>query len=363
MTFDKALFKDLRPTNITKVRIGNGDSISFRGNGTIAITSYAGTKLIPDVLFVPEIDQSLLSVGQLIDRGFKVIFEDKYCLIKDAAGQDIFKVKMKGKSFTLNPLEEEQAVFSLKEDLTKIWHKRLGHHHQQGLQQLTEKGLALDVPKLNDRISIYKACQFGKQNRKPFPKATWRASRKLQLIHTDVARLQRTPSLKGNLYYIIFVDDFTEMCWIFFFKYKSEVAEIFWKFKVKVENESGLKIQILRLDNGKEYMSEKFNLFCEDSGIEHQLTTPYTPQQNGVSERRNRYILEMTRCMLYEKNLPKKFWAEAASTYVFLQNRLPTKALMNQTPFEAWYGYNPSLKFLKIFGFFVFYSCSIQQER
>ena len=100
----------------------------------------------------------------------------------------------------------------------------------------------------------------------------------------------------------------------FFFKYKSEVAEIFWKFKVKVENESGLKIQILRLDNGKEYMSEKFNLFCEDSGIEHQLTTPYTPQQNGVSERRNRYILEMTRCMLYKKNLPKKFWAKAANT-------------------------------------------------
>ena len=87
--------------------------------------------------------------------------------------------------------------------------------------------------------------------------------------------------------------------------------------------------------NGKEYTYEKFNLFCEDSGIEHQLITPYTPQKNGVSERRNRYILEMTRCMLYEKNLPKKFWAEAASTYVFLQNRLPTKALMNQTPFEA----------------------------
>jgi len=62
----------------------------------------------------------LLSVGQLIDRGFKVVFEDKYFLIKDTTGQDIFKVKMKGKSFTLNPLEEEQVVFSLKEDLREI---------------------------------------------------------------------------------------------------------------------------------------------------------------------------------------------------------------------------------------------------
>jgi len=177
-----------------------------------------------------------------------------------------------------------------------------------------------------------------------------RASRKLQLIHTDVARPQRTPSLKSNMYYTIFIDDFTIMCWIFFFKFKSEVIEIFWKYKVKVENENGLKIQILRSDNGTEYTYAKFNQFCEDSGIEHQRTSPYTPQKNGVSERRNRYILEMMRCMLYEKNLPKKFWAEAASTIVFLQNRLPTKALKDQTAFEVWYGYKPSLKFLKIFG-------------
>nr|KYP70533.1 Retrovirus-related Pol polyprotein from transposon TNT 1-94 [Cajanus cajan] len=140
------------------------------------------------------------------------------------------------------------------------------------------------------------------------------------------------------------------MCWIFFFKNKSEVAGIFWKFKAKVENEIGFKIQILRSDNGTKYTSEKFNQFCEDFGIEHQLTAPYTPQQNGVSERRNRYILEMTRCMLYEKNLPKEFWAEAASTTTFLHNRLPTKALNDQTPFEVWHGYKPSMKFLKIFG-------------
>nr|KYP45621.1 Retrovirus-related Pol polyprotein from transposon TNT 1-94 [Cajanus cajan] len=350
MTFNKALFRDLRPTNVTKVRIGNGDHISVKGKGTIAITSCTGTKFIHDVFLVPEIDQNLLSVGQLIEKGFKVVFEDKYCLIKDAAGQDMFKVKMKGKSFALNPLEEEQVVFSLKENVTEIWHKRLGHYHHQGLLQMSEKGLALDIPVLEDQTSNCKACQFGKQNRKTFSKTAWRASRKLQLIHTDVAGPQRTPSLKGNLYYVLFIDDFTRICWIFFFKNKSEVAGIFWKFKAKVENEIGFKIQILRSDNGTEYTSKKFNQFCEDSGIEHQLTAPYTPQQNGVSERRNRYILEMTRCMLYEKNLPKEFWAEAASTNTSLQNRLPTKALNDQTPFEVWHGYKPSMKFLKIFG-------------
>ena len=140
------------------------------------------------------------------------------------------------------------------------------------------------------------------------------------------------------------------MCWIFFLKHKSEVAQVFWNFKAKVKNESGRKIHILRSDNGKEYTSNSFNNFYEEAGIQHQLTTPYTPQQNGVSERRNRFILEMTRCMLHEKNLPKKLWAEAANTAVFLQNRLLTRVVKDQTPFEAWYGYKPSLNFLKIFG-------------
>ena len=135
------------------------------------------------------------------------------------------------------------------------------------------------------------------------------------------------------------------MCWIYFLKFKSEVGKFFWKFKAKVENESGCKIQTLRSDNGKEYTSHQFNSFCEEAGIEHQLTSPYTLEQNGVSERRNRFIIEMARCMLHEKNLPKKFWAEATNTAVFLQNRLPTKAVKNKTPFEAWYGYKPPMNF------------------
>jgi transposase InsO family protein len=117
-----------------------------------------------------------------------------------------------------------------------------------------------------------------------------------------------------------------------------------------VENQSSSRIQAIRSNNGKEYTSSEFNIYCEDAGIEHQLTTSYTPEQNGVSERRNQCIIEMVRCMLHEKNLPKMFWAEAANTTVFLQNRLPTKLLEEKTPFEVLYNYKPLLSFLKIFG-------------
>jgi len=104
-------------------------------------------------------------------------------------------------------------------------------------------------------------------------------------------------------------------------------------FKENVENQSSSRIQAIRSNNGKEYTSPEFNLYCEDAGIEHQLTTPYTSKQNGVSERRNRCIIEMVRCMLHEKNLPKMFWAEAANTAGFLQNRLPTKIVVMKDTF------------------------------
>lgn len=125
------------------------------------------------------------------------------------------------------------------------------------------------------------------------------------------------------------------MCWIYFLRFKSEVVAIFWKFKQWIKTQSGCKIQSLRSDNGKEYTYDQFNMFCEEAGIEHQLTAPYTPQQNGVSERKNRTIMEMVRCLLYEKSLPKEYWAEAAHTSVFLLNRLLTKALEGKTPFEV----------------------------
>ena len=97
------------------------------------------------------------------------------------------------------------------------------------------------------------------------------------------------------------------MCWIYFLIFKSEVADIFCKFKQWIENQSGCTIQKLRSDNGKEYTSNQFNQFCEEAGIEHQLTAPYTPQQNGVSERKNRTIFEMARCMIHEKDMAKEY--------------------------------------------------------
>lgn len=91
MTYDKELFQKLENTEVKWVRIGNGEHIPVKGEGKVAITSYSGTKILINVLFVPEINQNLLSARQLLEKGFKVIFEDESCIIKDPAGQEMFK--------------------------------------------------------------------------------------------------------------------------------------------------------------------------------------------------------------------------------------------------------------------------------
>ncbi|RVX14765.1 hypothetical protein CK203_011848 [Vitis vinifera] len=133
MTYDQGLFRELDKTTVSKVRIGNGEYISTRGKWTIAIESLSGLKLILDVLFVPNIDQNLLSVGQLLEKGFKVLFKDKFYMIKDANGKYVFKIKMRGKSFALNLLEEEQTAVFQENNVTTLWHKRLGHFHHNGV--------------------------------------------------------------------------------------------------------------------------------------------------------------------------------------------------------------------------------------
>ncbi|RVW37574.1 Retrovirus-related Pol polyprotein from transposon RE1 [Vitis vinifera] len=282
MTNDQELFKELDKTIISKVKIGNGEFISVKGKGTVAIESLTGLKYITDVLYVPDIDQNLLSVGQLIEKGFKVIFEDKWCMIKDAKGRDVFKVKMRAKGFALNLMEDEQIAFSSTVSNAELWHRRLGHFHHVGLLYMQKQNLVKGVPLLEDKLADCVACQYGKQTRRPFPQTAWRAMHKLQLVHTDVGGPQKTPSLNGSKYYIAFIDDYTRFCWIYFLKSKSEVANVFWKYKAWVENQSSCRMQKIRSDNGKEYTNEIFDKFCEEAGIEHQLTTPYTPQQNGV---------------------------------------------------------------------------------
>ncbi|KAG8492723.1 hypothetical protein CXB51_010438 [Gossypium anomalum] len=160
----------------------------------------------------------------------------------------------------------------------------------------------------------------------------------------------KTTSPNGNRYFALFIDDCTRFCWVTFLKQKSDVADFFCKFKALVENQANCKLKCLRSDNGTEYVSQRFQKICDDAGILHQLTTIYTPQQNSVCERKNRIVLDMAGCLLFEAKMPNNFWAEAVNTSVYLLNRLSTNAVKGKTPFEAWFGQKPTVSHLRVFG-------------
>ena len=141
----------------------------------------------------------------------------------------------------------------------------------------------------------------------PFPKHVMSSTFPLQLVHNDVWGPALVTSVLGYRFYVIFVDDFTRFTWLFLLKHKFEVFTVFLHFKALVKNQFGSTIKTLRTDGGGEYTSNHFKSFCLENGIQHQLSCPYSPQQNGVLERKHKQIVESGLSMLHQSKLPSSF--------------------------------------------------------
>ena len=161
------------------------------------------------------------------------------------------------------------------------------------------------------------------------------------------------PAVSEAKHFILFIDDFTRMTWVYFLKVESheETLKAFQVFKATAEKTSGHLICRFRCDNGRgEYHNRFFLEFLSVEGISYKPAAPYMQNQNGVSEKKIRTIVEQARTMLLEASLPERFWADAVATAVYILNRSPTKALTRKTAFEAWFGHRPNLAHLRRFG-------------
>ena len=154
--------------------------------------------------------------------------------------------------------------------------------------------------------------------RKPFPSSDSKTKGILEMIHSNVCGPMPTTSLNGYVYYITFVDDYSRKTWIYFLKGKDEVFRKFKVYKALVAYLFEKKIKILRSDNSGEFTGTDFKNLCIEVGIKRELTTPYTPQQNGVAERTNRSIMEAMKAMLHDQDLPMYLWVEASKTDVYV---------------------------------------------
>jgi transposase InsO family protein len=151
----------------------------------------------------------------------------------------------------------------------------------------------------------------------------------------------------------MFIDDFSGKIWIYFLRHKSETFAKFKEFKVEAEKQSGKYVKVLRSDGG-EYSSKEFANFYKSQGIIMQTTTMYTPQQNGVAERKIQTIMNMARSLLKEKNMSNLFWAEVVACSVYLLYISPTTSVKMKVPQEAWSGTKLNVSHLRIFGCIAF---------
>ena len=130
---------------------------------------------------------------------------------------------------------------------------------------------------------------------------------------------------------------------------KSEFFETFKIFKAMVENKFNKKIKSIRFGGGGEYVKRDLHNFYESEGIQMEHSVPYTPQQNGVAERKNRSLKEMAACLLHGKHQPP-LWNEAVNCASYLQNRVPHKLVVGVTPFKELHGNKPNVYHLRVFG-------------
>ncbi|KAK1435293.1 hypothetical protein QVD17_01054 [Tagetes erecta] len=352
MTGNRDWFTSLDKSTTGRVRFGDDSKVDIEGRGAVILKSKNGQqRVLKDVYYIPSLRSNLISLGQLDEAGYKITMQHGVLNLFEKNGDLLMKVpRSLNRLYKINLTVSSPVCLQAKlDDEAWLWHARLGHLNFDSLRKLAK--LVRGLPPIKHPLETCDSCLIGKQTRTPFGgESSYRANTILELIYADVCGPISPSTHGGNSYFLLIVDDYSRYMWAFCFKTKDQVPGLLIELIKKVEKETGKEIKAIRTDNGGEFISHMLENFLENKGIHHQFTAPYTPQQNGVVERRNRSILGTTRSILKAKKLPQSFWGEAVNHSVYVLNRSPTKALEDATPYEKFKGRKPNLSHLKIFG-------------
>jgi transposase InsO family protein len=324
MTRDKESFIDLEEKDLRMhIEMGDDGRYSATGIGTITFERDSGKPFqLKNVMHVPGLKKNLVSVAMLEDRGYDVVFSSGKSYLRHKATGQVKKIGIRVKNLYMLEVDGCSAMIGkvekvMSRDEGELWHRRLGHLHHGALKimQQISTGLPRGTLAQSDQC---KGCTLGKYVKSTFHEKENHASVILERIHMDMCGPFSVASTEKHRYYVIFVDDFSHKCWIFFLQKKDQTFSKFCEFKALVEKESGKQVKALRSDNGGEYISNEFKDFCSREGIRRELIAPHNPQQNGVIERKNKMIVGATRAMLHDQGLPMHLWAEACNTMVYV---------------------------------------------
>ncbi|KAH9724999.1 hypothetical protein KPL70_007704 [Citrus sinensis] len=304
-------------------KIENGGDVSFGDNSKgkilgIGNVGKVSSTLIENVCLVENLKHNLISISQLCDKGYKVIFDKFSCVIENSCdGKTLFVGNRCGNVYIID-IECASTLdkcFSALHDDCWLWHRRLGHASMDLISKILKDNLVKGLPKIGfQKDKICEACQFGKQIKTSFKnKNHISTSKPLELLHIDLFGPSRYASLNGKYYAFVIVDDYSRYTWVLFLANKDDALDAFKVLCKKLQNEKGHGIVCIRSDHGGEFENHAFESFCNNLGIEHQFSSPRTPQQNGVVERKNRSNL-------------------------------------NKTPYELWKDRKPNIGYFKVFG-------------
>ncbi len=345
----------------TKWIEGIGESrVEVLGKGDMCITALINGKIrsitFNDTLYAPDNGINLISVGAITSKGAEVIFSKTEVTVMLNGDKLIVGRRTNQSLYRLDTASSPStAKVAYTPTTLQEWHQRLAHINHAIIIKTAESGavvgLNLPVGTVPPEDHCHD-CAVGKMKRSVFHKRTSPSSSHIgQLIHSDLCGPMQTKSLGGALYYVSFKDDYSGYRFVNYIQAKSDAANCFKEFVSLLHAQTGQLVACLRTDNGGEYEGLDFQEWLKRKGIRHETTVRYTPQQNGVSERDNRTLVEGARTILYSnKSLPLGLWAEAVNYVVYVLNRTLSSTRLTKTPYESWFNRKPDLSNLRMFG-------------
>ncbi|KAE9067630.1 hypothetical protein PF010_g27389 [Phytophthora fragariae] len=371
MCKDIELFVQFEPIESSMETAAN--PLRILGKGTVRFpvkdpSNAVLTVELKDVNYVPRVAHNLFSVIKaLVNDGFEISIDKRECTLRHEGGGYVLSAPGGGgvDLYLLRGIGKRECALladgsaNTKEALR--WHGRTRHPGVNAIRQLHQiyfDSGAVSFPKSQINDLFCESCAFAKSTHLPFSKAiTKMTTRPGEVFHTDIGVLP-IASFSGYRYFIVFVDEYTHCVFTFLMRKRDEVCHVYEdirrnirdkiKYIYTVVPEYDDEIKIVQSDNGKEY--EKLARIIVKYGTRFRFTQAYTPQQNGMAERRIRMVMGKALCLLFEGHLSGALWGEAMMTSTYLINLTPSAAIDMISPYLLWHNRLPRINKLRTFG-------------
>ena len=408
MTDDLRLFSGpLKSIKRRTIKVGGGRLYSDQC-GSVTMRVKDGESMLTEVLYVPGLGVNLLSARHFTKKGLIGGFNDDSLFMRTKQGIEVLRASAQGGVYivdkvtselkeyallattTIEPLKALSVPFAMpaivnsnetlpdadtdsrsetdsqqseseasvsqpskkKRDLYQLWHRRSGHMGSaklRGLHKVTT--LRKPIPIVEKRSEPCEVCAVTKMTNAHSRRLAERKTNILELVSIDICGPLPASRL-GYEYFLEIVDNHSRRTWVIPLRKRADAPEALNKWKLKVELETGRRLQAVRCDNAKELKSI-LDPWCASIGIVPQYTVPYNSIQNGVAERGIRTTENQIRAMTQDAELPMEFWPEAGEADAYVRNRVNTGPVVDgnpTSPIEAWTNVKPSIDHLRVWG-------------